>query len=69
MVPNSRGLTSTTLASSVCAPTTPNTAIGSVGEGVVTWRLPRPARSVAALVAQPPTSVNLNELVVNRGTS
>jgi hypothetical protein len=63
MIPNSRSLVSTTQASRVCAATTPNAAVGSMGEGVVTWSLPSPAKSVAALLAHAPTNVSINEYV------
>jgi hypothetical protein len=63
-IPNPRGTSATAPAARICAATTPNAALGSVGEGVVTWRLARPATSVAALLAQAPANVNLNELMV-----
>lgn len=61
---HSRGLTGTAPASRVCAATKPNAALGSVGEGVVTWRLPKPAKSVAALLAQPVASIYPNQYVL-----
>lgn len=63
MIPNSRSPVATTPASRVCAATTPNAAVGSVGEGVVTWRLPSPVKSVAALLAHAPANININEHV------
>lgn len=64
MVPDPHDASATAPAARICAATTPNAALGSIGEGVVTWRLPRPATSVAALLAQAPANVNLNELMV-----
>lgn len=63
-IPNPHGAPATAPAARICAATAPNAALGSVGEGVVTWRLTRPATSVAALLAQAPANVNLNELMV-----
>jgi hypothetical protein len=61
-VPNSRSLTGTAPASRVCAAAPPNAGVASVGEGVATWRLPKPIKSAAALLGQPPTNIDLNEL-------
>ena len=58
------GQEDTGLAGAVCAATTPNAALGDIGEGEVTWRLPRPVTSVAALLAQPATSVYTNEYML-----
>ena len=58
------GQEDTGLAGTVCAATTPNAALGDIGEGEVTWRLPRPVTSVAALLAQPATSVYTNEYML-----
>lgn len=52
----------TTLASTICAATSPDAVVGEVGEALATWVLPAPARSAAALMATPPTNVNANEL-------
>lgn len=52
-------------ASRVCSATTANAGLATVGEGVVTWRLPAPVASVAALLAQPPANVALNELIMS----
>jgi hypothetical protein len=52
----------TTLASTICAATTPGAVVGEVGEALATWVLPAPARSAAALMATPPTNVSPNEL-------
>jgi hypothetical protein len=65
MVPNpEKTVWVTAPASRVCSATTGNAGLASVGEGVVTWRLPAPAASVAALLAQAPTNVALNELIM-----
>ncbi len=63
-VPNPKGITATATAGTVCAATSPDAALGSVGEGTVTWRLPAPASSVAALLANAPVNISLNELMV-----
>lgn len=60
---NGRDLTGAAPASSVCGATAPNAEVGVFGEGEATWRLAAPVKSVAALLAQPPTSIALNELV------
>jgi hypothetical protein len=66
MVPNPKETVwATAPASRVCSATTANAGLASVGEGVVTWRLPAPAASVAALLAQPPANVLLNELIMS----
>jgi hypothetical protein len=52
----------TTLASTICAATTPGAVVGEVGEALATWVLPAPASSAAALMATPPTNVSPNEL-------
>jgi hypothetical protein len=62
--PNSPSLTGTAPASRVCAAAAPNAGVASVGEGVATWQLPKPAKSVAALLSQPPTNINLNKLAM-----
>jgi hypothetical protein len=64
MIPNSRFLTGTAPTSRVCAATSPNAPIGEVMEGLATWVLPSPATSVTALMAMPPTNVNLNKLTL-----
>lgn len=51
-------------AGTVCAATSPNAALGDIGEGEVTWSLPRPVSSVAALLAQPATSFYTNEYML-----
>jgi len=61
-VPDPKGVWASAPASRVCAATTANAALASVGEAVVTWRLPAPAASVGALLAQSPVSVAMNEL-------
>jgi len=63
MIPNSRSAVATTQAGRVCAATSPNAAVGSMGEGVVTWRLSSPVKSVAALLAHAPTNIDINEYV------
>jgi hypothetical protein len=63
-IPNGHGAWATAPAARVCAATTPGASLGSIGEGVVTWRLPAPVTSVAALLAQPPTSATFNEVMV-----
>jgi hypothetical protein len=62
--PRLQGQKTTGLAGTVCAATAPNAALGDIGEGEVTWRLPRPITSVAALIAQPATSVYTNEYML-----
>ncbi len=64
-VPDPKGVWATAPASRVCAATTANAGLGSVGEAVVTWRLPAPATSVGALLARAPVSVAINELAAN----
>jgi len=61
---HSANLTGTAPAASVCAATTPNAALGSVGRAMVTWRLTAPVRSVAELVAQPPTNIYPSEYML-----
>jgi hypothetical protein len=56
------GKPDTTLASTICAATTPGAVVGEVGEALATWVLPAPASSAAALMATPPTNVSPNEL-------
>jgi hypothetical protein len=56
------GKPDTTLASTICAATSPGAVVGEVGEALATWVLPAPARSAAALMAMPPTNVSPNEL-------
>lgn len=51
-------------AGAVCAATSPNAGLGDIGEGEVTWRLPQPVASVAALLAQPAASVYTNEYML-----
>ena len=53
-----------TTASAICAATTPNAAIGSIGMAAVTWRLPEPVSSVAALLRHTPTSIQPNEYML-----
>jgi hypothetical protein len=62
--PRLQGQEDTGLASTVCAATAPNAGLGDIGEGEVTWRLPRPVTSLAALLAQPATSVYTNEYML-----
>ncbi len=62
--PNSPSVTGTASASRVCAAAAPNAGVASVGEGIVTWRLPKPAKGVAALLSQPPTNIDLNKLAM-----
>ncbi len=64
-VPDPKGVWATAPASRVCAATTANAGLGSVGEAVVTWRLRAPAASVGALLAQAPASVAINELATS----
>jgi hypothetical protein len=64
-VSDPKGVWATASASRVCSATTENAGLASVGEGVVTWRLPKPVASVAALLAQPPANVALNELIMS----
>lgn len=64
VIQNGHGTWATAPAARVCAATSPDAALGSVGEGIVTWRLPAPVTSVAALLAQSPTSATFNELMV-----
>ena len=53
-----------TTASAICAATTPRATIGSIGMAAVTWRLPEPASSVAALLRHTPTSIQPNEYML-----
>ncbi len=59
--PRLQGQEDTTTASTICAATTPNAALGSIGMGAVTWRLPKPVTSVAALLRHAPASIQPNE--------
>jgi hypothetical protein len=61
-VPNPKGVWATAPARRICAATTANAGLASVGEAVVTWRLSARAKSVAALLAQTPANVAINEL-------
>ncbi len=61
---SSHGYRATTTAARICAATTPNAALGGIAAGLATWRLPRAASSVAALLAQPPMSLSFRELMV-----
>lgn len=63
-IAHSANLTGTAPAANVCAATTPNAALGGVGRVTITWRLAAPARSVAALVAQPPTNIDPSEYML-----
>jgi hypothetical protein len=54
----------TTTAARICAATTPNAALGGIAAGMATWRLPRAASSIAALLTQPPTSLSFREIMV-----
>lgn len=58
------GQENTAPASGICSATTPNAAIASIGQGVVTWQLPRPAKSVAALLTHPPANIYPNECML-----
>jgi hypothetical protein len=62
--PRLQGQEDSGAAGTVCAATTPNAALGDIGEGEVTWSLPRPVTSVAALLAQPATSLYTNEYML-----
>jgi hypothetical protein len=61
---SSHGYRATTTAARICAATTPNAALGGIAAGLATWRLPRAVGSVAALLAQPPTSLSFREIMV-----
>jgi hypothetical protein len=50
-------------ASRLCAATTPNAPVGSLGRSEVTWRLTKPVKSLTALLHQPPTNIHLNEYI------
>jgi hypothetical protein len=60
----SLNLSGTALTSRLCEAAPPNAGVASVGEGLVTWRLPKPAASAAALLSQPPTNIDLNKLAM-----
>jgi len=62
--PRLQGQEDTGIAGTVCAATSPNAGLGDIGEGEVTWRLPRPVTSLAALLALPATSVYTNEYML-----
>lgn len=64
-IPNPKFLTGTAPASAVCAAEGPTTAIADVYEGLATWALPSPAKSVATLMATPPTNLDFNDLVLS----
>ncbi len=55
----------TTTASSMCAATTPDANVASIGRATVTWRLPTPVDSLASLLAQVPASVILGEYIAS----
>jgi len=66
MIPNAHGQSVTTTAARICAAaTTPDAPLGGLGEGIITWRLPHPARSVAVLLAQPPANVAMTMLIAS----
>lgn len=50
--------------SSICSATAPNAALGGISEGVVTWQLPRPAKSVAALLTYPAANIYPNQYML-----
>lgn len=54
----------TAAAATVCAATTPNAGIASIGEGTITWRLPKRVSTVAQLLAQPAANVAFQEVMV-----
>ncbi len=61
--PRLRGQEDTGLTSTVCAATTPDAGVLSIGKGLATWRLPRAVTSLHALLNQPVTSIIVSEYV------
>jgi len=55
--PRLQGRDDTTTVAALCAATSPDAGVAELGRAVVTWRLPAPARSLAALTATTPTSI------------
>jgi hypothetical protein len=55
--PRLQGQDDPTSAAALCAATSPNAGVAELGRAVVTWRLPRPARSLAAFTTTTPTSI------------
>ncbi|HUN79778.1 MAG TPA: hypothetical protein VMU32_12700 [Solirubrobacteraceae bacterium] len=62
-IPNGRETWATAPAGRICAATTPDAVLGSVGEGVITWRLHTPVNTVAALLSNAPATFVVNELM------
>ncbi len=61
--PRLMGQEDTGLASTVCAATTPDAGVLSIGKGLATWRLSRAVTSLHALLSQPVTSIVASEYV------
>lgn len=61
--PRLRGQEDTGLTTKVCAATTPNAGVLSIGKGLATWRLSRAVTSLHALLGQPVTSIVVSEYV------
>lgn len=55
--PRLQGRDDTTTVAALCAATSPDAGVAELGRAVVTWRLPTPARSLAALTTTTPTSI------------
>lgn len=55
------GQEDSTTASRICSASTPDAAVASIGRAEITWRLAAPVRNLAALLAQPPTSIQMRE--------
>jgi hypothetical protein len=53
----------TGLTTTVCAATTPDAGVLSIGRGLATWRLPRVVTSLHALLSQPVASIVVSEYV------
>lgn len=65
MVPHPRNVWASAPAARICAATAPNGALGSIGEGVVTWRLAQPVNTLSSLLAHAPAVAVFNELMVS----
>jgi hypothetical protein len=63
--PRLQGQEDTALATAVCAATSPNAGVASIGRGLATWRLPHPVTSVRALLSEPVTSIFVNEYITS----
>ncbi|MGA9314757.1 MAG: hypothetical protein WBV77_09025 [Solirubrobacteraceae bacterium] len=61
--PRLMGQSDTALATTVCAATTPDAGVLSIGKGLATWRLPRAVTSLHALLNQSVTSIVVSEYV------